>query len=466
MSDLVLNPKPSIAASVSTPRRPERQAMLGVVRFGIYSLPLMAFTLPERETPLSFGSIDALALGKVVALLVVTLFGGLLLLRNLLEVRQAREMRGGNVESSLPEVLRALAPCFVFLGWAILSVFWTARFSVSLGQSGGMTGLLVMASLIGVLACTYHCTEAVLKSLCWSFLGFSGLVLMVHLLAPTLSGLDRRMLITGNDGVVHPTAAAANAGLGVLVVLLCWLVQRYSWSGRLTLIAVAVHGSVLFMASSRAALGMTLVSVSVLLFLSGDNRRRAWLAMASGLFALAVLLTDPGLRLFSKPGNVGVSYVTRGQSFSQLKDLSGRDEMWTKVWEEYLKSPWKGHGYFLTSSTGEMEVWGMKANHTAHNIYLQVIAGTGAIGLLLFMIAMGSLLARFARLRTGDLECKRMFVMLLVVTLWYLGWSLFCASFMGPVRSESVLFYTFIGLGVGQCVRMNVAQRRGVTADA
>ena len=102
MSDLVLNPKPSIAASVSTPRRPERQAMLGVVRFGIYSLPLMAFTLPERETPLSFGSIDALALGKVVALLVVTLFGGLLLLRNLLEVRQAREMRGGNVESSLP----------------------------------------------------------------------------------------------------------------------------------------------------------------------------------------------------------------------------------------------------------------------------------------------------------------------------------------------------------------------------
>ena len=128
---------------------------------------------------------------------------------------------------------------------------------------------------------------------------------------------------------------------------------------------------------------------------------------------------------------------------------------WTKVWAEYLKSPVLGHGYFVTSETGEMEVWYMKANHAAHNIYLQVLAGTGGVGLAIFLVAIGSLCCKFSMLRLGDGQSRKLFSMLVFVFVWYLGWSLLSTSFMGPVRSESVVFFTFVGLGLGQLARVS-----------
>ena len=466
MSDLTVKSKASMVRTVSTQVPSDRESMLRVVRFGIFCLPLLAFTIPGRDVPVSFGSIDALAVGKVLALLVVVSFGSLLLVQQF----HGGRSRGCQPSPEARTVLWAFVPYLMFLGWAALSVLWTANVSVSLGQAGGLASLLIIALLVGLLAGTKAGIERVLKSLAWSLLMFSSIVLMVHFLAPGLSGLDRRMLITGADGLVHPTAAAANSSLGLLVVLMCWLVQRYSWAGRLALVAVCVHGTALFLTSSRTALGASLVTIVVMFFISGDNRRRAWIGMASALLALVMLVTDPGFRVFSDPESVGVTYVTRGQSFTQLKALSGREEMWSKVWDEYLKSPLKGHGYFLTSSTGEMEVWEMKANHTAHNIYLQVVSGTGLIGLGLFLIAVGTLLLRFLKLRQGDAASRKMFQMLFLVMLWFFGWTLLSASFMGPVRSESVCFYTFLGLGVGGCVRMassgtSLGRRREI-ADA
>ena len=470
VSDLAINSEAAHIGTVSTDLGSDRALILRLVRFGIFCLPLLAFTIPDRDSPLAFASIDALAFGKIIALLVVAVIGGLLLLRQLVDAKVSWDQSDLTTEPRVWVVLRAFMPYFVFLGWAIFSVLWTPRPSVTLGQAGGMAGLLMIASLVSLLSFTKDGTEMVLKSLVWSLLLFGALLLAIHILEPNLSGLDRRMLIAGSDGVVHPTAAAANSSLGLLVAVSCWLVQRYQWAGRLAFAAICIHGTVLFLASSRTALGMTLITIPLLVVISGDNRRRAWIGMGMAAVALVMLLVDPGFRLFSTSENVGLSYVTRGQSLTQLQKFSGREEMWSKVWDEYLESPVKGHGYFLTSSTGEMEVWDMKANHSAHNIYLQVVSGTGVIGLTLFLIAMATLLKRFLTLRNGDAAARRMFQMLLVVMVWFFGWSLLSASFMGPVRSESVCFYTFLGLGIGQWVRMDATvsptQHSGELANA
>ena len=440
---------------VHTPARgTDTDVMMRVVKIGMFCFPLMAITMPERESPISFGSIDGLALAKLLALLTVVVMGSLVLVQQWLQARTQCVQGTVSQEPSVMSALRALFPYLVFLGWAILSVTWSARVSISLGQAGGVTSLVIISGLVAVVASRDGGAERVLKCLSVSLLALSVLLLVIHLAFPGLSGLDRRMLIAGEDGIVHPTAASANASLGLLLAVCCFFIQRYGWAKRMLIAGVCIHGTVLILASSRAAWGMTLVTVPLCLFLTGDNIRRAWIGLATGVSVLFQILFDPGFHSFNQNENLGVSYMMRGQSITQLKAFSGREEMWTKVWNEYLKAPFTGHGYFLTSSTGQMEVWEMLANHTAHNIYLQVLSGTGIIGLFLFVIAIGSLALRFTKLSGGDQASRNMFMLLVLVMLWFAGWSLFSASFMGPVRSESVVFYTMLGLGIGQGIRL------------
>jgi len=432
----------------------DTDVMMRVIKIGMFCFPLMAITMPERDSPISFGSIDAIAFAKLLALLAVVLFGSLVLLQQWLQANTRCALGTVSFEPSVRSAFRALLPYVVFLGWAVLSVTWSARVSISLGQAGGVTSLLIISSLVAIVAAEKGGVERVLKCLSVSLLALSVLLLVMHVAFPGLSGLDRRMLIAGEDGIVHPTAASANASLGLLIGVCCLCIKRYVWAKPMLIAAICIHGPVLVLASSRAAWGMTIVTIPLCLFLTGDNFRRAWLGLAAGVGILVQMFYDPGFHSFNQNENLGVSYMMRGQSITQLKAFSGREEMWTKVWNEYLKAPFTGHGYFLTSSTGEMEVWEMLANHTAHNIYLQVLSGTGLIGLLLFVVAIGSLLLRFTKLSRGNQESRELFMLLVLVMLWFAGWSLFSASFMGPVRSESVVFYTMLGLGIGQGIRV------------
>jgi hypothetical protein len=48
---------------------------------------------------------------------------------------------------------------------------------------------------------------------------------------------------------------------------------------------------------------------------------------------------------------------------------------------------------------------------------------------------------------------RRLQQLLVVVGVWYLGWSLLSESFMGPLQPESVFFFAALGLAVGQASR-------------
>jgi O-antigen ligase len=426
------------------------RTIMRLAKFGIWCLPILTFTTPGRPSPSSLAFLDGLALIKLLVLLVVFFGGGLAL------VSKARQ------EPAVLRTIRPLLPFFLFFAWALLTVLWTPLPAVSIGQAGGIASLLVLACLVGLVAQDKAGLETILKSVSWSLLAFSLFVLTVHVLAPNYSGLDRRMLVHGSDGVIHPTAAGANSSLGLLLAACCYFITRYRWAMSLALASVAINGAVLFYASSRTALGMAVLTVPIVFFWYSGNVTRALVVLGVGLLAIATLLFDPGFGLVTDSDSAGVKYITRGQSGEQLKGMSGRYEMWSKIWNEYRKSPIIGHGYFVTSETGAVEVWYMKANHTAHNIYLQVAVSTGVIGLILFLIAIGRLVCQFLSLFGRDALARQVASMLVFVFIWYLGWSTLCASFMGPVRSESMFFFAFLGLGVGQLARFSssAANRR------
>ncbi|QEF98608.1 O-Antigen ligase [Stieleria maiorica] len=415
--------------------------------FGVCALPLLTFTLPSRWEAVTIASLDPLAMVKLVILLIV-FFGGTALILARIGDRSSRA------------VLRPLVPFYLFFAWAVLSLLWTPRPAVSIGQAGGLASLLVLASLVALLTRGQDRIESMMRLLVRMLFVFSVFVLVVHLAFPDLSGLNRRLMMGGHSGIVHPTAAGANASLGLLACVLCLFVGRYTWSLRAAILGSLVHGAVLYVANSRMALLMAAVTVGLVLFVYAGNVVRAAAISIFALGLITVVLIDPSFASVLDPKSSTVQYLTRGQSARQLSQVSGREEMWTKVWQEFTKSKWIGHGYFITSETGELEVWSMKTNHPAHNIQLQILVSTGVIGMALFTAAMANLFFHLIRLTGGAPRQRAFAAALAVFALWYLGWSLLCTSFMGPVRSESVLFFALIGIGIGQLSRLPDRPRR------
>ncbi|WP_182870715.1 O-antigen ligase family protein [Rhodopirellula sp. JC639] len=404
--------------------------------FGICALPILTFTLPSRWEAVTIASLDPLALVKLVILLVV-FFGGTAVILARIGDRDSRA------------VLRPLVPFYVFFAWTIFSLLWTPRPGISIGQAGGLASLLVLASLVALLTRDRDRIESMMRLLVRMLFACSVFVLLVHLAFPDLSGLNRRLMMGGNTGVVHPTAAGANASLGLLACVLCLFVGKYTWSLRAAILGGLIHGAVLYFANSRMALLMAAVTVGLVLFVYAGNVVRAAAISVFSLALITLVLIDPSFASVLDPRSSTVQYLTRGQSARQISQVSGREEMWTKVWKEFTKSKWIGHGYFITSETGELEVWSMKTNHPAHNIQLQILVSTGVIGMALFSAAIANLFFHLVRLTRGGPHQKAFAASLAVFALWYLGWSLLCTSFMGPVRSESVLFFALIGIGLG-----------------
>jgi O-antigen ligase len=108
-----------------------------------------------------------------------------------------------------------------------------------------------------------------------------------------------------------------------------------------------------------------------------------------------------------------------------------------------------GHGYFVTSKTGEIDIWDGPSNHTAHNVLLQVLVTTGAIGTVLFLWGLFQPLVIYGNSLPGVDRRWKLATFLGVLGIWYFGWGQLCASFMGPVRPESVVFFALLGLALG-----------------
>ncbi len=187
----------------------------------------------------------------------------------------------------------------------------------------------------------------------------------------------------------------------------------------------------LFTAGSRSArivLGLFALSTLGLLYLTSS--RSGWLGTAAGLGALALLhwrtLIGWGRRLLALlkqrrwlwvlliplmlGGLAAGGYLLYRQAMhpSHASVFSARAEFWPPAWEAFKKSPWLGSGPFTFSS------YYLQANSTpprllfiyAHNLYLDVLHGSGVIGMAAFLLFVGvlvrSLFIRLKRITTGS----------------------------------------------------------------
>lgn len=399
-------------------------------------LMLMTFSAPEREGPESVGSLDAIALAKLgVRVLVLGALGSVLL--NL----------ANHARWSL--ILGLLAPFGLFVIWAIVSTLWSPLKSVSLGQVSGLLVQVMLAAVLGIVCSQPAARRLLLKHLSLALLTISSIILCVALVDLELSGLDRTFEHEGASGIVHPTSAGATSGLGLLILLAAHLMWHYRWARYLIWPGFAIHGAVLLLANSRTSAGMTL---TVMLIIIGCYGYRVALTAATLIgctLGTLYLASDAHLRLAHSMLNTTASYAQRGETAEQLTSFTGRTALWEAIWKEYQKSILLGHGYFVTSETGELDVWAGPANRTAHNVLLQVLVSTGLIGTVLFLWALIGPIVKMTTVRRESPDQRTLGAFLLLLGLWYLGWGQLCESFMGPIQPESVIFFSLFGLGLG-----------------
>ena len=402
----------------------------------------MGFTMPTETSTSSWQVLDLIKL----VILAVVCFGGAFTLHANLGHRQ------------FWRIVDPLLPFYCYFAWALLSTLWSPLKSVTIFQCGGLAAMLCFATSVGMLGSGKANTSRILLHLCLVLLASSSLVLLAYLIDPTMSGLDRGRIHTGGEGLIHPTAAGATASLGLLIPILCHTIGKFSWAKKLFLPCVLIHGSILILSNSRTATGMAIITIGFVLFWYGTNVGRAKVAAGVGILCFAMVMLDPGFKLWSSTAGASAQYVTRGQSGDQLKGVSGRSEMWAAVWKEYEKSLLIGHGYFVSSETGSLLVWNARQNYTAHNLVLQILVSTGVIGFVVFGFAMLQSALAALMLRCGNLFQQRLFVMAAVTTVWYLGWAQLGVSFMGPVRPESIVFFTLLGIVIGQASQIQLTE--------
>lgn len=399
----------------------------------VWLLPIMAFTMPTESLVSQWQPLDTV---KLLVLAMACVGGSMLLWTN-------------RDQSRLWTVIDPLIGLYIFLAYTIASATWSPLPSVTIAQSGSLTAMLFLTTIVAMISDRRQWVGEVLKHLSRSFLVFSGIVLVAYLIDPEASGLDRHRIHSGGNGLIHPTASGATASLGLLLVFLCHIVGRYRWAKPLFVPALAIHGIVLVLSNSRMAVVMAAITIGGVMFYYATNRQRATTIFALALVAMLAVVVDPGFDGLASTADVGASFVTRGQTADQIQDVSGRSELWAAVWDEFDNAMVLGHGYFVTSSTGKLDVWNESHNYTAHNLALQILASTGGVGFVIFSMALLHVVVATWGLRGGDPVQRRIWIIAMVFTIWFAGWAQLADAFMGPIRPESVLFFSMMGIAIG-----------------
>ena len=82
-------------------------------------------------------------------------------------------------------------------------------------------------------------------------------------------------------------------------------------------------------------------------------------------------------------------------------------------------------------------------------MWLQLLTTTGAVGLILLLSAFAMLGLGMVRGVMYTTESANTSALLLLLTVWFLGWGCLNESLFGPMQPESVVYAVAFGLAAG-----------------
>jgi len=389
------------------------------------ALALTGFTAPGRTGVDDASGVDAIALVKIA------LRGGALVLLALLVLRL-------NFHRRATAVLGRFLPMGLFALWTVTTVLWSPLRVMSFGHALEVA----MLTALGVCAAIVADSGRKLERLCLGFF------LLMSAACAVVMALDSPAILAGARpiGYMHPNSLAALGGVALVILLASRLLMGWTWSRRLLIPGVLVCTTAIFVARSRTGIMATLFVTGVLLLLFGRRAAALLLLIAcGGLFAFM-----PYIGAFENLDQKAAAYFLRGQTREDLMSASGRDEVWAVALNSAREAPLFGHGYYSMSDSGKVYVWGKEQVQTAHDVYLHVLTGTGAIGLALFLWGLAALI--FPLIGSAIRSRNRIAILALGVILWQLIGTLFEVGIIGPIDAVTVSFFAIGGAAVGSAL--------------
>jgi len=414
----------------ATPRTTPSSVVPALLAGGIWALTLLTINPLDRDEEINdVGSLDLIAMAKLaIRLLALAGLGYLLLAKwNDKDRRSAAQL---------------FAPLALYWCWALVSTAWSPLKSVSLGQLLSLLTMCWLSAAVVIVDRGESTSRLSLLHTSAALLVFSLAMQVVVLMA---GGVDERF----GFYLAHPTTVGGTASLGIVVLLAARFLWNWSWAAWLLLPGLLIHGSALVLAHNRTAMFAAAAVVVVLVMAYCDRLLLAITGLAASVLLLVVSAVDPSWQWLLTGMQSGGEFLSRDQSWEQLTALSGRGELWTLIWSSFLESPWIGHGYFVTTREGIIDVWGRAFNANAHNVVLQALASTGVIGAAIFLWALARP-CRFALSASASTpEVGRRCGLFLLTVLWLAIWGQCDVAMLGPLTPYVIVFFVVLGLLAG-----------------
>jgi O-antigen ligase len=289
----------------------------------------------------------------------------------------------------------------LFAAWAAMSVSWAA-------DSGGVLDVILRVIPNAMLFLIVYSAIRTRRQLMWLLGAFviGALISAVYgLIVPTDPNAPERL--SGAAGNANETAAALVAGAALAGALAATLREapllRLAAAVGMPLCAFA-----LFLTLSRGglvALGTALVAAVVM----GGRWRSTVLALA----AIAVIGCVTYFGVFA-PAHAR-------ERVTSFKGGTGRTDVWTVGWRMVQAHPVRGIGagnfaetsvhYLLRPGSIKRDDFIVDTPKAAHNMYLEVLAELGVVGLSLFLVVIGFSLGCLVRAvaafdRAGDRQLE------------------------------------------------------------
>ena len=249
---------------------------------------------------------------------------------------------------------RTLRWVWAYLALVATSLLWSATGSTA-AALGYWAGLAADCVSVYLLTRTNESAQR-----CYSITnGFAvgaALVGLIAWFAPTLPDLR-----IGNEDFLHPNALGYTLAIATLFAIHS---ARHS---RFMACIALVCGVTLLRTLSKASIAAFAASFVFYLLRNSHMSRRSKVSI--GIAA--------GLLIAASWGLVEAYVETYGQTY-HVETLTGRTYIWAVAWEEGLKSPWLGRGFYafryVVPVLGDFEPW------QAHNEFLQQFFSYGVLG--------------------------------------------------------------------------------------
>ncbi len=347
-----------------------------------------------------------------------------------------------------------MLPILAFGAFGVVSVAWSPEKSTSIVQVASFVTLLLLAWLVAIYWSSEMDISRILRFASFVLMFISLGLIVLHFADPRVAALTR-----DSSGLFHSTMSGSAASLAVVTLFSCHFIWGWGWTKQLLLPATVIHVGTMMIGGNRLSLALALLVCGVAFLLTSKIISIAWAMLAAAVVGIGYLCLDPGLLMSDSLVEKLNQFTVQGQSQHELGSFSGRTEMWEKMWDSYLKSPLIGHGYFVTSPTARIFVWGEWGNWTAHNFFLQVLVTLGAVGLLMLVAGIGVVAWPVLKKLGGhDRAQYRSALLLALMGMWFLGWGTLNESFIGPLSPESVMFALLLGFGVALANQASAAK--------